>query len=363
VLFVKWDVILSREDKDKFDIVKLQKIAFPGEAVEKCEISNWEWEYKKNFFGDSEIFVVKDKNKIVGHYAFLPQEYILHGKTVKAGHAVSAMVDPNYQRKGMYNSLQEYALANTQKTFSLGIAIRKPIMHAEIKGGYQITEKVPIFTFPVNFTGLIKSFVPIPIAPTIIGYPLTILYRLLFPNRIRNNQYLIEKVGMLSNVLGNFFNNQIKDYDIYLKKSPAYIKWRFDEIPGVEYDKFIVKEKDKKDDIVAYFVLRKERIKIGKVDANCIIIIDLEIKLKQKRLLSHIMKFIISIARKGEYDCLTFVLADDGFISKQMKFHGIVRYPFDYYRLIVHNNKDKDIATLFKQSKKIYLNFSDTDIL
>ena len=37
-----WDVIRSTDDEDKYDIVKLQEISFPGEGKEKYKISNWE---------------------------------------------------------------------------------------------------------------------------------------------------------------------------------------------------------------------------------------------------------------------------------------------------------------------------------
>jgi len=358
-----WNILQSKDDNDRYGIVKLQKISFPGEAEQKYETSNWEWQYKENSFGESEIFIVKDNDKIVGHYAFIPQEYLIYGETVTAGYAVNAMVHPDYRKKGMYNSIQEYAVTHTQKTFSIGGTIRKPIMRAEIRGGYQITKKIPIFVLPLNFTKLLGNVISLPIVAAIIGYPLTKLYRLLFPNKIKNGEFLIEKVDALGNAIGGFFDNQIDVYDIHFKKNIPYVRWRFDEIRGVKYDKFIVRNNKNNHDVIAYFVLRGEKIKREKNFNNCLNIIDLEMIERREELLSHIIKFIVSLAREHGYDSLTFYLLDDGFISKQMKYHGMFKYPFDYYSLMVRNNKDKDIATLFKQSKKVYLNFSDTDIL
>jgi len=74
-------------------------------------------------------------------------------------------------------------------------------------------------------------------------------------------------------------------------------------------------------------------------------------------------KYIIDFARQKNYDFVTFLLLDDGFISKQLKYHGIIKFPFDSYKLIIHNNKKKDIVSLFKKTRKIYLNFGDTDFM
>lgn len=352
------DIRKSKETADTDEILQLRKIVFPREDTEKQDLSCWEWEFRGNFFGEAEVFIARNEEGLVGHYALIPQEYALQGDTARGGLAVDAMVHPRFRRKGIFSSLQEYALKNTAADFAIGYTLRKTILPAEIKGGYRVVKQVPVYIFPLDFQRLLARYVSSKALTKTLGSLLSRIYGAFFSTTSSQNSFDIERVTDIAARAGVFLERYRNRHQIFLKKNTGYLAWRFDRPKMIPYEKFIVTDKKDKSNIVAYFVLRNKEI-MGLPFRN---IVDLEMMEPDPELFASIMQYIVASAKKNSCSGVAYMLLDDGSLSRQARAFGMMRCPYTL-KLILHNTTDTDFIRAFRGSKSVHLNWSDTDLM
>jgi hypothetical protein len=337
-------------------ILDLRKIVFAGENPEKQDPDYWNWEFEKSFFGKAEVFAALEGSDLIGHYALLPQRYRIHGESRSAGLAVDAMVHPQRRRKGLFSSLQAFSLSHTEQAFAMGYTIRKEVLPAELKGGYRIVKKAPVFVYPIRFGAVARRLLRSAIAADAAGKAAGALHRLVFPFRRAKNGFIFRNVEQLSPSLSGFFERQKRDEDIFLEKSAQYIRWRFDRVPGVTYDKFVALDPDGRTS--GYAVFRRERL----FELDALAVVDLETADGSAEAAEALVRFVLSRAREVGCDCAAMLLLDGGSLSGRLGRAGFLKSPYAF-NLIVHNCGREDTAETFKRSGRIRLNWSDTDML
>jgi hypothetical protein len=339
-------------------ILDLRKTVFAGENPEKQDPNYWDWEFERSFFGKAEVFAALDKDPpgLIGHYALLPQRYRIHGKSVSAGLAVDAMVHPLRRRKGLFSSLQAFSLSHTEQAFAIGYTIRKEVLPAELKGGYRIVHKAPVFVYPIRFEVLAGRLLRSGFAAGTAGKAARALHRLLFPPRRVNEGYAFTSVESLSPSLKGFFERQTLDEDIFLEKSAEYIAWRVDRIPSVAYDKVVASDREGR--TAGYAVLRRENL----FGLDTLAVVDLETTDPRPETGDALIRFILSRAGELGCDCAAMLLLDGGSLSGRLKRAGFLKSPYAF-NLIVHNCGRGNTADTFRRSKRVRLNWCDTDML
>jgi hypothetical protein len=337
-------------------IIDLRKIVFAGENPEKQNPDYWDWEFDQNFFGRAEIFVALNGSALIGHYALIPQRYRVRGESLAAGLAVDAMVHPQRRRKGLFSSLQAYSLSHTDMAFAIGYTIRKEVLPAELKGGYRIVGKAPVFVYPIRFEAAARRLIPAATAARAAGGLARRLHGLFFPFRRRENRFVFRHVERLSPHLAGFFENQKRHAEIFLEKSMEYVDWRIDRIPGVLYDRVVALDDEGR--TAGYAVLRRERL----FGLDALAVVDLETADGSVDSCDWMVRFVLARARELGCDCAAMLLLDGGPLRRRLKRAGFLKSPYAF-NLIVHNCGRGDTAGAFKRSKRIRLNWSDTDML
>ncbi len=353
------DWIVSRVDGNRYrqEILELRKAVFPGENPEKQNPEYWDWEFQNAFFGYAEIYAAQHDNLLVGHYALLPQRYRIDGHTRTAGLAVDAMVHPRQRRKGMFSALQERAVGSTGFAFALGYTIRKEVLPAELKGGYRIVRDVPVFVFPARMGPILNRYVKLSVLSGLAASLGDRLHRARFPELSTNNGgFDFHAVDTLADALGDFFERRNASFGICLEKSAEYIRWRFDRIPGVVYQKTVAVYQNGAP--AGYLVLRRENL----FGLDTLAVVDLETADANSGAADALIRFAVSRTRELGCDCSAVFLLDDGRTTRCFQRRGFLKSPYRFH-LIVHNCHHEDTAERFRSSKSIYLNWSDTDML
>lgn len=340
------------------EILRLRQIVFKDEDPIKETPEYWNWEFIDGYFGEAEKYLVlTDAIKVIGYYAFLPQRYKVFNKEYSAGLPVDAMIDPEFRRLRIFSKLQQFSITTTSASFLIGYTKRKEILPAELKGGYLIAKKIPLYIYPTNWKLIIKRFLPSKSLTNFISFFPTLFFNTVYKNKRLNKEiFYSEIVSDLSVSLDNFFQNKTISHDIYSIKNNDFIKWRYDDIPLVNYEKFIIKESTTK--VIGYFVLREKIIN----GINFLNIVDLELLYENKNLLKYIIREIKIIAKKRKIAGVTFLLLDNGFISSIVKNSGFLKFPLKLH-LMMQNTCKEQIVEDFIKSKKVFLTSCDTDLL
>lgn len=89
----------------KQQIFELFFNCFNKEMEEKL----WDWAYIDNPNGNPIVSLYFDKDKLIGHYGLIPMKFIFNNKQLMAGLAMTAMVDKDYRKYGIFTELATYA--------------------------------------------------------------------------------------------------------------------------------------------------------------------------------------------------------------------------------------------------------------
>lgn len=94
--------ILEYKEGDKNKILELFNISFNKEMSSEY----WDWRFKQNpFFQQPLIYLMWDKNKLIGHYAVSPVEMIIDGEKKLTALSMTTMTHPEYAGKGIFSKL------------------------------------------------------------------------------------------------------------------------------------------------------------------------------------------------------------------------------------------------------------------
>ena len=74
----------------------------------------WRWLYLDNPAGKAVVVVAEDQGRIVGHFAYFPVRMQWHGKPFTGSKSVQAMVDPDYQGRGLFTEITKELLRHAQ---------------------------------------------------------------------------------------------------------------------------------------------------------------------------------------------------------------------------------------------------------
>jgi len=89
------------QPSDEDGILELFNIVFGKNRSREL----WEWQYLKAPAGQAVIKLLLDGNRMIGHYAVVPVEITVDGKTVLAAQSIDTMVHPQYRGQGIFTHL------------------------------------------------------------------------------------------------------------------------------------------------------------------------------------------------------------------------------------------------------------------
>ena len=101
------EVSLVKQIHVKEQLINLFNASFPHDITEEY----WDWYFLRNPLAsrDPELIVAMDNGKIVGARPFLLAEMWLGEKRVKVAQHCNTMVHPDYQGRGIFGKMGEFA--------------------------------------------------------------------------------------------------------------------------------------------------------------------------------------------------------------------------------------------------------------
>ncbi|MCA8957528.1 MAG: GNAT family N-acetyltransferase, partial [Planctomycetes bacterium] len=178
---VRWRV-REATAADRDGILACRAVTFAGEEPEKGEPDYWRWEFVDNHAGPARLFVAEDDTRqgaqrIVGHYAVIPQRFVLDGATLRGSIVVDVMTHPDYRFQGMFTKIGRFALdactADPGFEFTTGYPIRKEVIPGHLKVGWRIRFRIGTYVMPLRTGKVLAAGVPalakVPGLATVVG--------------------------------------------------------------------------------------------------------------------------------------------------------------------------------------------------
>jgi predicted N-acetyltransferase YhbS len=338
-------------DGDETQIVPLLELVFgqwPRFDLECSKIEHWKWKMKDTPTKIVHVQVAETKDgKIIG----VSQGQM---KRIKIGNEVSLVrkgaelaVHPDYRRMGVSNSIAKLRVEHTHETgavithnlTSSPILIRRNEERSKDRHS-------PQFPHPINqlikindmekFLTYYKKRQKITWAEDLkisIGYKL-----LKFHNNIKHilksNQHkskiTINKTTLFSEEIQEFWDKIKDNYDFIVERSKDFLNWRYCDIRGGAYGKWVAKDGE---EILGYLVLRVNRLD---PDHSIGYIIDLLTLREREDVADVLVKKAVNHFQENKVDAIYFtvisghpyekILSKNGFIDSRKK-------PYLYYRI------------------------------
>jgi GNAT superfamily N-acetyltransferase len=207
-------IIRAAEEKDLPAILELFKASL-GEEGGIPEESFWKWKHHHNPFGASPTLLAFEENTLIGLRTFLRWRFFYRKKVFQAYRAVDTATHPAHQGKGIFTKLT-LALLDQVRKGEPSIIYNTPnekSLPGYRKMGWEILEKTPLHVQP---------------------RPMNMVLNRLTKHEpdIKPLNWSPELQANIAEVLPRWRAMQtsiITDY------SPAYLQWRYAEIPGFSY--------------------------------------------------------------------------------------------------------------------------------
>lgn len=192
-------------------IVSLLKLSL-GEALLPKSEEFWNWKHCTNPFGPSPVLLAVDSGIIVGVRAFMRWDWRLDNEFYSAVRAVDTATHPEYQGKGIFKKLT-LALLEQTKTEGTDFVFNTP--NAKSRPGY------------LKMGWKDAGKLPVQIAPILLGRVVAL---------IRNSNTGFESSLPSGDKLSRLLNEDMFiGGGLRTKVSPEYLRWRYLEVPGLEY--------------------------------------------------------------------------------------------------------------------------------
>lgn len=312
----------------------------------KLNTEVWEWKYNGLSPNKKLIFLAFNNSICIGHYALMPYTLNAKGKDLESYVSLDSMVHPDYQRKGVFRGLVEYA---NKKYHSLN----EPCITFLNENSISIYTKI----FDWKYLGNI----PVYCRPLSLGN-LKNKSKILF-FIIKLYSMSINRIFSKSNLLLKEFIQIDKDIesiskgiDYYsISRGLEFFEWRFNKSP-YKYKKYKIISNNI---LIGYCVIKIE----SKYNLTFVWVMDLFLHKRFEKLYSKVLN-TISLFYIDEADFITSLLPNHNY-SKYYYKSGFIKipsfiFPHKFYFCIYHNdNINKNIYKL----ENWYMTWSLNDVL
>ena len=145
---------------DREAILSLRRAAFGDVDAETRAAGFWAWQFQNGSAGEGRFFVAHAGERLAGHVAFIPQNYVTSAGPAEGVLAVDAMVHPDFHRLGIFSRLTQMSAdaLRSRYAFSLALQIRKQSLAGMLAGGWRKAERVPVLLAPSALTRVVTAF-------------------------------------------------------------------------------------------------------------------------------------------------------------------------------------------------------------
>jgi GNAT superfamily N-acetyltransferase len=342
-------------ERDSEGILSLRKIVFGEEEKDKQDEKFWRWEFKEGPDGGGFIYIVEDKDKIIGHFADIPRRFSVQGEEVLGTLSLDLMVHPDYWRRGIFAAMGNYGAERVKQgngLFMTAFPIRLETIQGLRKIGWKGVVDLPVLVYPIRFTGIVKRYLHFAPLSLLIGGVTRCFYFFLFGWRKKEkmNEMEIKRVHELDEPFDAFWKKAASLYPIMGVRDRSYLNWRYLQHPTRDY---AIYGAFRNGEMEGYMVLRKVEL----LNFNSAVIVDL--LALDENALSALVKKGIQHSRQEGADLLGFMVPKIHFYYKVLRGMGFLP-SFKTFQFMVYPHSDREI--LFSP-RSWYVTWGDTDVI
>jgi len=321
------EIRLAKHFEEKEKLLNLFRASF-GFSI---SVEHWDWKHLQNPLAssDPEVIVAVDNGKIIGARPFLPAEMWLGNKKVKAAQHCDTMVHPDYQGKGIFNQMGQFAVRYLKDNgYALSYGFPGPMSRPGfLKQGYRIVAETENMFRVVHPQKLLSYKLGNKILASGLGFfydALSIIEAK--KTTCSSDSFQVE--------ICDRFTDDLKDVDdlrdksgINLVRSESYLRWRFDRYPDHRY-RYVIAKKDAK--LWGYAVVSVQQQQNGSVNG---LIVDYMVKNKDLACFRVLIDKCLKELGKSESDILLAWAFSEPQLRKELLTHfgfkSSVKFPYN----------------------------------
>lgn len=266
---VRWS-LREADARDREGILMLREAVFAVEDPEKRDPRFWSWEFMESPEGKARLFVAEDGDRIVGHYAVIPQDFAFLDERVKGSIVVDVMTHPDYRFQGMFKMIGRYSLRQAADgiVFATGYPIRKEVMPGHLSIGWMEQLKIPVMVRPLSWQAIARRFrLPFDGLLELGASPWRALRRWTAP-ALLSGESVRDLSAADAEALARVAATGMPPQTIHRVRSAALFRWRYFDSPCWTYH---VVGAYRGDDLRAYVVTRHAML----LDTPSLAVVDL----------------------------------------------------------------------------------------
>lgn len=323
----------------------------------------WNWKYFTGPFGKSLIFLVREKNQIIGLRPSSPRKILIKGKLKDACQFMDVMTHPDYRRQGIFTSLVEKssdAILNGGTSLIYTFPNEKSVVGYKNKFDWKQVCLISMYVKPLNIKNLIKKYLKSAWLIQFFFFIITQFLKISFiEKRIRaDNSIKLVEIESFDERINSFFQKVKSDYQIIIHRNVDYLNWRYCRNSQRKY-KIIQAERNNQ--IVGYIVATKVdkfNIKLGIICEILSLSSDLSIA---ELLISEINKNF----KNKNIELAACLMLKDKYYSKLLKKQGYRKIPNKLlprkFYLFVKTNLNILFTRYIKNYRNWYITWGDID--
>ncbi len=347
--------IRDGNEKDMEEILSLRRDAFGETEKDKLDPRFWQWEFMEGPDGRAFIYIVEDRNKMVGHFADIPRRFSVQGEVVLGTLSLDLMVHHDYWRKGIFQAMGKYGAQKVKQENGLlltAFPIRLETILGLKKIGWKEVVKLPVLVYPIRFSGILNRYIHFPPLSFLAGEVARFFYLLFFGWKKRREleEIEIERVDKLDDQFDGFWQKALSLFPIIGIRNRNYLTWRYLLHPTRNYTIYQAKQNG---EMKGYIVLRKVEL----LTFNSSVIVDL-LAMDEGTLLTLVERGIQHSRQEGA-DLLGFMVPQGHPYYKILRKKGFLRSP-KIFQFMLYPHSDRKI---FLSPEKWYVTWGDTDVI
>jgi N-acetylglutamate synthase-like GNAT family acetyltransferase len=353
---------LQPQERDRLTILIREIIEENnGHNLLSFSIKSWEWQYADLPSGDSRVFIVKEKEKILGYYHIPVYQMKVFDGIKKVAMIQDVAISSQLRGRGVFRSLAQYAVDELQHSDIDAIYTfpNNKSIHTFLKyNNFTLVEKLPVYISPVSSSRIISKKLKLCGVEVFLGRLIDKCLSMFLMNI--KKQGVIKQHHEIDQHLADIFSSYQNQHNVVLDRNRDYLNWRYVRKPNQKPYIFSL-EQDGQIQAVAIF----------KVDElfgiPCLVLMDFAAKVSENNAL---LQLILEIKKSPEdyvdeeFDMM--FTAGTGEFFRQLRKIGFFRIPQALnprpLNLLTKNLKlpsDSDISN----SVDWHVTLSDWDVL
>ena len=224
-------------------------------------IPDWQWEFMDAPEGPSNIRVIEDKGTIIGHIALIPVRFQYLDKEIVVGKSEDSSLHKDYRGKRLFGKLEHQCFDTAaEKGYSVSYSISRTARAVHIKAGYHPLKSIEGYFVPLRTDHVVSELKN---AGVISGYqawfagPLLKVLARRFRKRVKRADappadIKIEQISQFSDEFDDLWKRFAEQNRVItIKRSSAYLNWRFTQKPNHHYEIYVARQRD---ELVGYLI-------------------------------------------------------------------------------------------------------------